>query len=138
EPYGYLRDSGAISKFSIFFEETSQIAKILSDQNFLWPKMSETQVQTVLAGILQGVGRINWVAAGIFLIGKIFERCGQISVNDRDCKDLLKDMLEFSENLKNIGFWDKMPEVLQFIFNVAKWCDSYTGPNKLLGSRRIY
>ncbi|GLJ34893.1 hypothetical protein SUGI_0702440 [Cryptomeria japonica] len=79
------------SDFSNIFDGISEGAKMFSDQKFLKSQLS-TEAHSVAVDVLKGLGSVHWVAVGLLAIAKVLERFDNISANDRECIDLLKDM----------------------------------------------
>ncbi|XP_059064519.1 uncharacterized protein LOC131856672 [Cryptomeria japonica] len=127
------------SDFSKLFEGISEGAKMFSDQKFLKSRLS-AEAHSMAVDVLKGLGNAHWVAAGLLAIANVLERFDNISKMDRECIDLLKDMLKLGKYLKqmkdlNVKFHievlDDMREAVQLILSGAILCRSFIASNKL-------
>ncbi|XP_059064522.1 rust resistance kinase Lr10 isoform X2 [Cryptomeria japonica] len=112
---------------------------MFSDQKFLKSRLS-TEAHSMAVDVLKGLGNAHWVAAGLLAIANVLERFDNISANDRECIDLLKDMLKLGKYLKqmkdlNVKFHKEvlndMREAVQLILSGAILCRSFITSNKL-------
>ena len=90
--------------------------------------------------VLKGLGNVHWVAVGLLAIANVLERFDNISANDRECIDLLKDMLKLVKYLKlmrdlKVKFHgevlDDMREAVQLVLSGAILCRSFIKSNKV-------
>ena len=92
--------------------------------HLLWKQKSCSNRLT--SEIIKEVANIHWAAIGLLTIANVLERFDKISVNDRDCFDLLKVMLDLAKFLKKFKGVHPMFEQTGFP------CDQSTTTNETL------
>ncbi|GLJ41395.1 hypothetical protein SUGI_0856830 [Cryptomeria japonica] len=102
ETYSDTLKDRAKSVWASFLESGSVFLEFVN-KHIQLEKGDEVNRQA-LAHILQIVGKVHWVVAGLSVVAFLLEQIGQISENRSECIELLKQMVKLAGHIRKLKY----------------------------------